>query len=343
MRAAVYKNAHDPLEIREVALPEAGAGEVQVQVARVGICGSDLHVKEYGRSPEGVIFGHEFAGVISALGEGTQDWSVGDRVVSLPVHNCGTCDACQVGKIGLCEKIVFSGFSLDYPGAYAEYVVAPAYSLHKVPEGVDYDAAAMVEPLSVSRRAVSMAQIDQDSVVLVIGTGPIGAGVIQFAKLAGAKRVIVSEMSEERRQLALAVGATDVIDPATGDLGEQLRAIAGQLPSVVFECVGVPGLIQQAISVSAYEATIVVVGVCFQEDTFHPNLALSREVTIRFSNCYTHEDFDAVLGALARGDIEPSAMHTATLQLDEVPEAFEKLMASKTGCKTLIDPSGGRL
>ncbi|RYG25498.1 MAG: alcohol dehydrogenase [Burkholderiales bacterium] len=343
MRAAVYKSAHHPLEIREVASPDAGAGEVQVQVARVGICGSDLHVKEYGRQPEGVIFGHEFAGVISAVGEGTQGWSVGDRVVSLPVNNCGECEACQAGKIGLCEKIVFTGFSLDHQGAYAEYAVAPAFSLHKMPDGVGYDAAAMVEPLSVSRRAASMAPINADSVVLVIGTGPIGAGVIQFAKLAGAKRIIVSEMSEERRQLALAVGATDVIDPATGDLGEQLRAIAGQLPNVVFECVGVPGLIQQAIAVSAYEATIVVVGVCFQEDMFRPNLALSREVTIRFSNCYTHEDFEAVLSALARGEIDPSAMHTGTLQLDEVPDAFEKLMTSKTGCKTLIDPSGGRL
>ncbi len=343
MRAAVYKSAQDPLEIRELEPPQAGAGEVQVQVARVGICGSDLHVKEYGRSTDGVIYGHEFAGVVSELGEGTKGWSIGDRVVSLPIHNCGTCEACQVGKIGLCEKIVFTGFSKDYPGAYAEYTVAPAYSLHKVPDGVDYDAAAMVEPLSVSRRAVSMAPINQDSVVLIIGTGPIGAGVIQFAKLAGAKRVIVSEMSEERRQLALAVGATDVIDPTAGDLGEQLRAIAGQLPNVVFECVGVPGLIQQAISICAYEATIVVVGVCFQEDTIRPNLALSREVTIRFSNCYTHEDFDAVLGALARGEIDPSAMHTATLQLDDVPEAFEKLISSKTGCKTLIDPSGGQL
>ncbi|MBV1918469.1 MAG: alcohol dehydrogenase catalytic domain-containing protein [Sphingomonadaceae bacterium] len=343
MRAAVYKSAELPLEIRDIDVPVAEAGEVLIQVARAGICGSDLHVKEYGGQPEGVVFGHEYAGVVTRLGAGTEGWSVGDRVVSLPIHPCGTCDACNVGKIALCEKIVFTGFSLDHSGAYAEYAAAPAHSLHRVPNNVGFDAAAMVEPLSVSRRAVSMAPITQDSVVLVIGTGPIGAGAVQFAKLAGARQVIVSETSQERRQLALDVGASAVIDPAAGDLGEQLKAIAGRLPDVVIEAVGVPGLIQQAISVCAYEATIVVVGACFKEDHFMPAQALSHELTIRFSNCYTHEDFGAVIEALASGDLDPSAIHTGTLTLDEVPSAFDALMTSKSGCKTLIDPSGGKL
>jgi len=343
MRAAVYKSAKAPLEIREVAPPHVHDGEVLVQVARVGICGSDLHVKEYGGAEEGVIFGHEFSGVISALGKGTQGWSVGDRVVSLPIHNCGTCAPCQTGNVGLCENIAFTGFSHEHSGAYAEYTAAPVRTLHRMPDEVDFASAAMVEPLAVSRRAVSKAPIHSESVVLVIGTGPIGAGVATFAKLAGAKRIIVSEMSAERRALALEMGASDVIDPAAGDLAEQLRTIAGRLPDVVFECVGVPGLIQQAIEVCDYEASIVVVGVCFQEDQFRPSLALSHELTVKFSNCYTHQDFAAVLGDLASGRLDPSAMHTGTLALDQVPEAFEKLISSKAGCKTLIDPSGGKL
>ena len=331
MRAAVFKSSSEPLDIREVETPRPASGEVGLQVARVGICGSDLHVKEYGGQPEGVIFGHEFAGVINELGDGAGDWQI------------GTCEACLQDKIGLCEKIVFTGFSLDHSGAFAEYTVAPAHSLHRVPEGVSFDAAAMVEPLSVSRRAVSRTPIRDDSVVLVIGTGPIGAGVVQFAKIAGARKVIVSEMSAERRALALAMGADDAIDPGAGPLREQILALAGKLPDVIFECVGVPGLIQQAIEIAAYEATIMVVGVCFQEDKFRPNVALSRELTISFSNCYTHQDFDGVLDALASGKLDPSAMHTATVDLDGLPGVFEDLIATKSGCKTLVDPSCGTL
>lgn len=344
MRAAVFTSNHEPLAIRDVEAPRAGPGEVGLQVARAGICGSDLHVKEYGiRTEPGVIFGHEFSGVISEAGEGVGPWQVGDRVISLPIHACGTCEACRLDKIGLCEQIAFAGFSLDLPGAFAERIVVPAHSLHRIPDGVSFDAAALVEPLSVSRRAVSKTPIKQDSVVLVIGTGPIGAGVVQFARLAGARQVIVSEMSAERRDLALAMGASHAVDPGAGPLRDQVLAIAGRLPDVIFECVGVPGVIQQAIELAAYEATIMVVGVCFQEDHFQPSQAMKRELTIGFSNCYTHEDFAGVLEALASGRLDPSPMHTATVDLDGLPDAFENLIATKSGCKTLVDPSGGAL
>jgi (R,R)-butanediol dehydrogenase/meso-butanediol dehydrogenase/diacetyl reductase len=344
MRAAVFTSNSEPLAIREIEKPRPGAGEVGLRVARAGICGSDLHVKEGGNPAfAGVVFGHEFAGVITELGEGAQGWQVGDRVVSLPIHHCGECEACLQDKIGLCEKIVFTGYSHDHSGGYAEYTVVPAHSLHRIPDGVCYDKAALVEPLSVSRRAVSRTPVGKDSVVLVIGTGPIGAGVVQFAKIAGASKVIVSEMAQERRDLALAMGADATIDPGAGDLCQQILDIAGRRPDVIFECVGVPGLIQQAIEVAAYEATIMVVGVCFDRDHLYPNMAVKRELTIGFSNCYTHEDFAAVLDAMASGALDPSAMHTSTIGLDALPEVFEELMTTKSGCKTLIDPSGGAL
>jgi (R,R)-butanediol dehydrogenase/meso-butanediol dehydrogenase/diacetyl reductase len=344
MRAAVFTSNSEPLAIREIERPRPGAGEVGLQVARVGICGSDLHVKESG-SPEmaGIVFGHEFAGVIRELGQGVEGWQPGDRVVSLPINHCGQCEACLQDKIGLCEQIVFTGYSHDHSGGYAEYTAVPTHSLHRVPDGVSFDKAALVEPLSVSRRAVSRTPIGKDSVVLVIGTGPIGAGVVQFAKVAGARTVIVSEMSAERRDLAMAIGADAAIDPRGVSLADKIVEIAGRRPDVVFECVGVPGLIQQAIEVAAYEATIMVVGVCLEQDQFYPNMAVKRELTIGFSNCYTHEDFDAVLGAMASGALDPSAMHSSTIGLDEVPAVFEDLMVTKSGCKTLIDPSGGAL
>lgn len=344
MRAAVFTSASEPLALREIERPRPGAGEVGLRIARTGICGSDLHVKEGGNPAfAGVVFGHEFAGVITELGEGVEGWRVGERVVSLPIHHCGQCEACLQEKIGLCEQIVFTGYSHDHCGGFAEYNVVPTHSLHRVPEGVSFDAAAMVEPLSVSRRAVSRTPIGKDSVVLVIGTGPIGAGVVQFARIAGARTVIVSEMVPERRELALAVGADAVVDPGAGPLLDQILEVAGRRPDVIFECVGVPGVIQQAIEVAAYEATIMVVGVCFDKDHLYPNMAVKRELTLGFSNCYTHDDFAGVLDAMASGALEPSAMHTGTVGLDELPAAFEALIATKSGCKTLVDPSGGAL
>lgn len=342
MRAAVFTSNKQPLEVREVGVPDPGQGEVRIEVARVGICGSDLHAKELGSQPEGLIFGHEFAGVVSDIGPGVSDWSVGDRVVSLPIYHCGHCEQCDAGVPGLCKEHQFIGFSLDHGGAYAQFTVAPTDTLHRVPDSVGFDAAALVEPLSVSRRAVARAPLNKDSVVLVIGTGPIGAGVIQFARLAGARTVIVSELSQERRDLALAMGASDVIDPASGNLADLLMQVAGRLPDVIFECVGVPGMIQQAVSSCALGGTIVVVGVCMVEDRFMPMLALTRELTLKFSNCYGPADFDAVLDALASGKLEPSAMLTEVVPLADAPDAFEKLMRDKTGCKTLIDPSAGK-
>lgn len=344
MRAAVFTSPSEPLALREIELPRPGPGEVGVRVARAGICGSDLHVKEGGNPAfEGVVMGHEFSGVISELGEDAGDWKLGERVISLPIHPCGTCDACLQDKIGLCEQIVFTGFSHDHSGAFAEYTVVPTHSLHRVPDGVSLEAAALVEPLAVSRRAVSRTPVRPGSIVLVIGTGPIGVGVAQFARMAGAARVIVSEMSAERRALALAMGATDAINPVDGPLRDQVLALAGRLPDVIFECVGVPGLIQQAIETAAYEATIMVVGLCFGEDHFHPSMAMKREMTLGFSNCYTHEDFAGVLEEMASGQLDASPMHTGTVGLDELPAAFEALIATKSGCKTLVDPSGGTL
>ncbi|WP_380874752.1 Zn-dependent alcohol dehydrogenase [Sphingomonas sp. DBB INV C78] len=339
MRAAFFREAGRPLDIGTMADPTPAPEDVVIAVQRAGICGSDLHITQYGFAPSGTVLGHEFAGEIVALGSGVAgDWKVGDRVTALPIHACGECDACGHDLKALCSSNVFTGTSLTKPGAYAEYVTARGTMLQRLPAGVSFEQGAMVEPLAVAHHAVAMARIEKGAAVLVIGAGPIGAAATLFARLAGAGHVIVSERSEVRRQRALEVGATAVVDPVAENLGERFRAIAGRAPEVVLECVGMPGLIQEGLSVAGVRARMVVVGVCFGEDRFQPLTAIGKEASIHFSQCYDEQDFETVIGLLASGKADARPLHTQTIGFAALPETFEALRTAMGQCKVLIDP-----
>jgi (R,R)-butanediol dehydrogenase/meso-butanediol dehydrogenase/diacetyl reductase len=196
----------------------------------------------------------------------------------------------------------------------------------------------MVEPLAVSHHAVELARVARGATVLVIGAGPIGAGVVLFARAAGARHVIVSERSPERRRIALALGATAAIDPQAQDVAARFAGLAGARPQVVFECVGAPGLVQQAIELAGVRGRVLVAGVCFAQDRISPLTALMKEVNVQFSQCYTEANFAAVITAIARGEVMPAPMHTDTVGFAALPAAFEALRASPRGCKVLLDP-----
>lgn len=339
MRAAVFEGAGRPLAVTGVPDPAPGADEVVIEVAHAGICGSDLHMAEYGAVPAGTIFGHEYAGTVAALGSGVRgSLRIGDRVTALPVQACHHCEACAAALPALCATGRFTGTHPELPGAYAEYVIARAGMVQALPAGVPFAAGAMVEPLAVAHHAVELARLRPDDAVLVIGAGPIGAGVVLFARAAGARHVIVSERSAARREIALSLGATAALDPAAGPLAEGCAALAGARPSVVFECVGVPGLLQAAIEATGVRGRVVVAGVCFAPDTVRPLTALMKEVNVQFSQCYTEANFASVIDALARRAVHVQPMHTHTVGFAALPETFESLRGSPCGCKVLIDP-----
>jgi (R,R)-butanediol dehydrogenase/meso-butanediol dehydrogenase/diacetyl reductase len=339
MRAAIYQGANQPLTIERVCDPRPKTDEVVIAVARAGICGSDLHMAEYGFAPAGTIFGHEFAGTIVECGAKVDGWAVGDRVTALPLHACSRCDACNEGLPGLYRSGVFTGTSLLAQGAYAQYVVARAAMLQRLPAGVGFDEGAMVEPLAVAHHAVAMADLGAADDVLVIGAGPIGVAVALFARLAGARSVVVSERFADRRALALAAGASAAIDPGAGPVAAAFSVLAGRAPPVVFECVGAPGLIQQCIDLAGIRGRVVVAGACFQDDAIKPITGLAKEVSLRFSQCYTERDFEAVIGAIAAGRADPEPLHTRTIGFDDLPAAFDALRKPSADCKILIDPA----
>jgi len=338
LRAALYQGPGRPLVIERVPDPAPAADQVVIAVERAGICGSDLHMSAYGAVPAGTIFGHEFAGTIAAVGAQVTHLRPGTAVTALPVQACGSCDACAAALPALCRSGLFTGTNLTYPGAYAEYVAVRAAMVQTLPAGVPFSTGALIEPLAVAHHAVELAGVGREATVLVLGAGPIGAGAVVFARLAGARHVIVSEPSAERRAIALALGATAVIDPATHNVAAQATALAGAPPGIVMECVGVPGLMQQALECAAVRGRVLVAGVCFAEDRIMPITALMKEVSVQFSQCYTERNFAAVCEALARGQLRPEPMHTHTVRLEALPQTFERLHSHPEGCKVLIEP-----
>lgn len=342
MRAAVFRGAGQPLSIETVADPVPGPDQVVIEVAHSGICGSDLHMAESDHTAPGLILGHEYAGTIAALGSAVEGWKVGDRVTALPLFPCrrADCEACGADLPSICPDNLFAGTDLLAQGAYAQYVGARANMLQRLPDGVGFAEGAMVEPLAVGHHIVSRAEMLRDAAVLVLGGGPIGIAVTLFAALAGARHVIVSERSPERRGLAAAVGAGGVIDPRAEDVGAAFaRMTGGRRPQVVFECVGYPGMLEQAVSLAAVRGQVIVAGVIFGQDTFLPIVAMGKEVTVRYSQAYAEPDFAAVIDAIAQGRIDPAPIHTSTVSLDELPATFAALRSDPRECKVLIRPS----
>ena len=337
MRAAVFHKAGSALTIETVAAPTPAPGQILVAVSHCGICGSDLHMTEKdGLVPSGAILGHEFAGtVVDANGTNIE---AGARVTALPLFPCWTCTECRSGHLFHCASPTLVGVGAS--GAYAEAIVVDARLVQPLPAGVGFMEGALVEPLAVGRRMVSLAEGLRGADVLVLGGGPVGVAGIVFARIGGAGRIIVSEPNAARRAKAIEMGADVALDPTREDMAARLHSLCDGLPGIVFECVGRPGLFAEAIRLVRPRGQIVSAGASFQYDGFVPIDAVVKEVTIRFSAGYTIADFAAIVDAMARRDIAGEKMVTQTVTLAELPPRFESLRGPTDHCKVIVDIGG---
>ena len=333
MRAVVMQGLHKPLTLETLPDPVPGEGEVVVRVGRCGICGSDLHMTEdeaYG-TRAGDVLGHEFAGEVVARGRGVEGLAMGDVVAVSPLKSCGHCDSCRKGEVQWCE-----GFGLQ-GGGYAEYTVTRPNQCLRLPKSASLADGAIVEPLAVALHGVNMSGLQAGDKVLVLGAGPIGLAVAFWARRRGAAKVVIQDIVDWQQERALAMGADGfVVDPAD-PVGAAERALGGKA-DVVFECVGVPGLIAQAVSQVRNRGTILLLGLCTRPDTFNSFAMLSKEVRLVTSAFFTVQDFEQALDALASGAAEPRLMVTDTIGLDATPEVFESLKRRTHQCKVLIAP-----
>ena len=336
MKAAVLRDG--VFSVETIAMPSPGVGQVLVRILACGICGSDLHLfkhaadivrlaQELGAAPDdltkGLVLGHEFVGEIAAFGPGcVQRLALKDRVCAMPfVEVNGT-----IAAIGATTRT---------SGAYAQYMVLPESGLLRVRDDVETDAAALTEPLAIAVHAVKHARLTDAEEIVVIGCGPIGLAIITLAALRGTHRIVASDLSGARRDLARLLGADVTVDPRESSPFAQLRSRGA---ATIFECVGAPGLIGQIVREAPYRSRVVIAGICQGEDSFLPMLAISKELGLQFVSYYEAEEFSEALELLSSGRINWRPLVTSTIDLEGVAEAFTALRGDNGHAKILIRP-----
>jgi (R,R)-butanediol dehydrogenase/meso-butanediol dehydrogenase/diacetyl reductase len=333
MKAVSFQELHRPLAFENLPDPTPGAGQVVVKVGRCGICGSDLHMTEdaaYG-CRHGDVLGHEFAGEVVALGKNAEGLKTGDLVSVIPLKSCGRCEHCRKGVVQWCAQFGLQG------GGYAEYALTRPNQCIRLPADLSLADGAIIEPLAVALHGVNLSGLRKGDQVLVLGAGPIGLAVAFWAKRLGAATVAIQDIAEFQRARAFEMGAdVFVVDPAD-PVGSAEGALGGQA-DIVFECVGVPGLVAQAVEQVRPRGTILLLGLCTQPDTFNSFAMLSKEVRLVTSAFFTVPEYQASLDALAEGAIEPRLLVTDTISLAETPDVFESLKRRTSQCKVLIAP-----
>lgn len=343
MRAAVFDAPGLPLRLTDVDAPVAGLGEAILRVRSVGICGSDIHAtEESGIARLGGILGHEVAGEITEIGPAPfGDWSIGDRVFVISQLSCGECGACLLGENHNCENLGFFGALGDdqTDGAYAEYLRVRTPDLIAVPGHISLDIAALVEPLATGLMLIREAELGIGETVVVLGAGPIGLTTALWARFFGARRIVVSEFVPHRLALAGQMGATDVIDAgAVDDVNAEVERLLGGPPDTVIECVGRPGVFNQAVGLVKQGGTVIAGGVCMEPDPIDHLLAYSKEPTVRFPATYTRTENEFIMEMIDQGRIDPTPLISHTISLDDLPEAFEALRRPTDQCKVVVNP-----
>ncbi|WP_254534598.1 2,3-butanediol dehydrogenase [Halomarina litorea] len=354
MRAVVYHGRRD-VRVEDVSERSVGPGDVRVDVAACGICGSDLH--EYAEGPITIptdephhasgeraplVVGHEFAGRVREVGETVEEFAPGDPVTVCPGTACGECRYCADGQYALCDRFV--AFGLHSRGGMAESVVVPKSTVVPLPEGLPVADAALVEPLAVSLHAVRRSAFEPGDSAAVFGAGPIGLGVVQVLLEGGASEVFVSEPRAGRREVAESLGAT-VVDPSSERVLRAVKGATGGGVDVSFEAAGVEPSFVDAVRATKKRGNVTVVSVFEGSVSFQPNLLMMAERTLTGAFCYEAGpkartgEFGAVIRMLADGRLQADPLVSDRVPIEEAPEAFEALLDPRGELvKVLVEP-----
>lgn len=336
MNTAALITDHRTLEVTDMDRPEPRPGEVAIDVAYCGLCGSDVHLLF--DSPEPLAshtLGHEFSGTVSAVAADVTDRSVGDRVVVRPVVPCGECTICTTGDTdGVCVAGLISGPGLGTPGGLAGTVTVPASTVFEVPAGLGLRDAALAEPLAVAVRAVDRAQVSEGDTVVVMGAGPIGLLTVEALHARGLTDVLVIEPNASRREQARNFGV-EVARPGE-DVSTRLRGT----PHAVIDCSGHPSVAESAIAMLSYGGRLVLVGIPSIPSQILLTDVVLKEIRIVGSISYSVRDFEESLLALTSGAINTNAVITSVVGLNEADAKIRELhQGSSTDIKVLIEHS----
>lgn len=349
MRAGIV-TGREQFELVDVDDPSPDPGQVVVEIARCGICGSDVHAYQEGWPYNPGICGHEWAGTIveqrpsdaaapipAAIAEGA-------RVVGAQAPGCGTCPECRADLPRFCRVAAsrYSGKHAPTSGGFAPFLTLDANRLIPVPDDVTDEQAALIEPASVAMHAVRRSRLAVGDVACVVGCGPIGLMVIQAARLGGAGRIVAVEPNRERHAVAVAVGADAAVTP-----GDELRATVDELTGglradIAFDCAGIPQTLQQSVDMVRRGGSVCMVGVSGGQATIQPMRWMMKEVSVDTSILFTLDEMAICADLVAQGRISTDGFITDSLDLDALPGTIDDLANRRTeAIKLLVDPTAG--
>lgn len=334
MKAASI-TAVNQVEVGNVPNPEPKAHEILVQVARSGVCGTDVHIfKGEFRAKYPLIPGHEISGTIAALGPEVEGFRVGEPVVIDPNIHCGTCHFCRLAKFSHCQRMEAVGVTMA--GGMAEYVVAPESQVYPI-EGLDLGTAVFVEPLSCVIYGHRRIRIALGEDVLIFGAGPIGLCHVQVARHMGAGKLAIVDRYADKLEIALELGASHSIEASEG-LADRLRSIAPHGFDVVIDATGVPEVVESLPQYTKNAGRILYFGVCPKESqiTIDPFDVYVRDLEI-YGSSAPSMTFPPAISLLQQGVVKVSPLVSHTLPLEEFPSALE-LVGSREARKILIAP-----
>lgn len=313
--------------VAEADAPTPAAGEVRIAVKRIGICGSDPTIYRglhpYVSYP--LVPGHEISGVVDMVGEGVDASRVGDRVTVIPHLVCGNCDACATKTYNFCEELRCTGAEAD--GAMCEYFCISSEMAIKIPDEMNIDDAALVEPACVAYHGAKRASITSEDKVLVVGAGPIGVFCMQSCFALGAKKVYIADMDAERLEIAKSLGATGIIDVSKESLSEGLARLGEEKITVYYDCVGEKGVVlNNILSIAHRGSRIVIIGV-LQNEYNIPKLPdfVQHELSLFGTTMYVPTDYVEMIDLMSRGIVTTKGMISHRFGLTDIPDVLDMI------------------
>jgi L-iditol 2-dehydrogenase len=340
MKALVLKE-YKQFAFEEVPTPAIGAEEVLVAVKACGICGSDVHGMDgsTGRRRPPIIMGHEASGVIVEAGSAVNGWKKGDRVTFDSTIYCGRCEFCRRGQVNLCNNRRVLGVSCEeyrQHGAFAEYVAVPQHILYRLPDGLSFEHAALVEPFSIAFHAVRRTPITLNDTVVVVGAGMIGLALIQALRAAGCGRIVAVDVIQEKLDLAAKMGATDLVNSGTKDAAKEILTLTKGLGAdLAFEAVGMTATVDLAARCVRKGGSVTLVGNLSAKIELPLQVVVTREITL-YGSCASNGDYPACLDMMVRGTIQAAPLLSARAPLAEGASWFNRLYGKDSGLLKVV-------
>jgi len=344
MKAAVFHNIKD-IRVEEVVKPSIQSNQVLVEVAYVGICGSDIGIYHVGLGTDphpitkhagNTILGHEFSGTIVEVGADVTNFHIGDRICVEPLIYCGSCPACTQGFYNQCQSVGFVG--INRHGGFANYVAIDEHMLHKLPDNVSFEEGALIEPTAVSLYGVKESKLKVGDTVIIYGAGPIGLLTLLCVKAAGAAKIVVVDISEERCKKAQELGASLVIKGDAEDLVPQILGFTNGGADVVFDCAGVQSTVNNALYTTKMGAQIVLLATFKKPIEIDSNIVMFKALHLTSTLAYRNI-FPTVIELIAEDRLDVSSVITSKIELDDiVDKGFETLINDIKQAKILVKP-----